>query len=60
MDSKEKFGCYIHKDRKVINAIYILGKYFDPELVTLQIERLAALATAGLGIGAIIIIAFLH
>ncbi len=55
MDTNENFGCYINKDQKVINAIYFLGRYFDPALITLRIEKLAAVTATGLGIAIFII-----
>ena len=51
MDVNEKNFSYIKKNPKVINAIYVLGKYFDPDSVILQIERLSLIAGVGLGIG---------
>jgi hypothetical protein len=50
MDTNENFGCYINKDQKVINAIYFLGRYVDPGLITSQVEKLAALAATVTGI----------
>ena len=55
MDTNEKIGSYIKKNPKVVNAIYVLGKYFDPDAVATQIERLALLAGAALAIGVFII-----
>ena len=57
MDTKENFSCYIHKDSKVIDAIYILGRYFDPDLIALQIEKTVAITATGIGIGFFIITA---
>ena len=59
MDTKENFSCYFHKNGKVVDAIYILGRYFDPDLIALQIEKAVALTAAGIGIGFFILNAIL-